>query len=162
MNTKNENIIKLYSLKISGELVTPFEHYNQFEFNLGYDDTDRKSIKAHITYPKGESGIVFDYFYKKWYNFNFEADIDLPLPELKVTAFKLGHQLTEDSYGLSFGGEWMQNDLNFESKFKFDGVSSLLGMISHKKSLFTIFGHKHKIKNFIKKFSSFHFGLYLE
>ena len=29
--------------------------------------------------------------------------------------------------------------------------SQLLGMISHKKSLITIFGHKHKIKNFIKK-----------
>ena len=27
-----------------------------------------------------------------------------------------------------------------------------LGMISHKKSLITIFGHKHKIKNFNKKF----------
>ena len=26
----------------------------------------------------------------------------------------------------------------------------LLGMISHKNSLITIFGHKHKIKNFIK------------
>ena len=29
-------------------------------------------------------------------------------------------------------------------------------MISHKKSLITIFGHKHKIKNFIKKFDTFH------
>ena len=45
-----------------------------------------------------------------------------------------------------------------------------LGMISHKKSLITIFRHKHKIKNFIKnliffikKFSTvFDFGLYLE
>ena len=31
-----------------------------------------------------------------------------------------------------------------------------LGMISHKKSRKTIFGHKHKIKNFIKKFGIFH------
>ena len=31
-----------------------------------------------------------------------------------------------------------------------------LGMISHKKSLVTIFDHKHKIKNFIKKFDIFH------
>ena len=31
-----------------------------------------------------------------------------------------------------------------------------LGMISHKKSLITIFGHKHKIKNFIQKFNIFH------
>ena len=30
-----------------------------------------------------------------------------------------------------------------------------IGMISHKKSLITIFGHKHKIKNFIKKFDIF-------
>ena len=32
----------------------------------------------------------------------------------------------------------------------------VLGMISHKKSLITIFGHKHEIKNFSKKFDIFH------
>ena len=31
-------------------------------------------------------------------------------------------------------------------------ASPVVGMISHKKSLITIFGHKHKIKNIIKKF----------
>ena len=31
-----------------------------------------------------------------------------------------------------------------------------LGMISHKESLITIFGHKHEIKNFIEKFDIFH------
>ena len=36
------------------------------------------------------------------------------------------------------------------------GGASTLGMISHKKSLITIFGHKHKIKNFIKNFDIFH------
>ena len=34
--------------------------------------------------------------------------------------------------------------------------NKMLGMISHKKSLITIFGHKHKIKNFIKKFDISH------
>ena len=33
---------------------------------------------------------------------------------------------------------------------------SVSGMVSHKMSLITIFGHKHKIKNFIKKFDIFH------
>ena len=31
-----------------------------------------------------------------------------------------------------------------------------VGMISHKNSLITIFGQKHEIKNFIKKFDIFH------
>ena len=35
-------------------------------------------------------------------------------------------------------------------------LSGGLGMISHKKSLITIFGHKHEIKNFIKKIDIFH------
>ena len=35
-------------------------------------------------------------------------------------------------------------------------TAECLGMISHKKSPMTIFGHKHKIKNFIKKFNIFH------
>ena len=45
-----------------------------------------------------------------------------------------------------------------------------LGMISHEKSLTTIFGHKHNMKNVNKKFgifqekisTAFGFGLYLE
>ena len=45
-----------------------------------------------------------------------------------------------------------------------------VGKISHKKSLITIFGHKHEIKNFIKKIDIFYkifstafgYGLYLE
>ena len=45
-------------------------------------------------------------------------------------------------------------------------VSYVLGMISHKMSLITIFDHKHKIKNFDifhKEISTaFDFGLYLE
>ena len=32
----------------------------------------------------------------------------------------------------------------------------LIGMFSNKMSLITIFGHKHEIKNFIKKFDIFH------
>ena len=32
-----------------------------------------------------------------------------------------------------------------------DNIVYSLGIISHKKSLITIFGHKHKMKNFIKK-----------
>ena len=35
-------------------------------------------------------------------------------------------------------------------------TNALLGMISHKKSQITIFGLKHKIKNFIKKFDISH------
>ena len=35
-------------------------------------------------------------------------------------------------------------------------ASRWLGVISHKMSLITIFGHKYEIKNFIKKFNIFH------
>ena len=52
------------------------------------------------------------------------------------------------------------HDLNGDNYWDEDEVRVLfrkeLGMISHKKSLITIFGHKHKIKNFIKKFDIFH------
>ena len=59
--------------------------------------------------------------------------------------------------------------LDFYAKRGGSKVTMGLGMISHKKSLITIFGHKHKIKNFIKNFDIFHekistatdFGSYL-
>ena len=48
----------------------------------------------------------------------------------------------------------ISGDVRYESRSEADIP---LGMISHKKSLFiTIFGHKHKMKNFIKKFVIFH------
>jgi len=47
-------------------------------------------------------------------------------------------------------------ELSSKMDKNFDGWTQKLGMISHKKSLITIFGHKHKIKNFIKKFGIFH------
>ena len=65
----------------------------------------------------------------------------------------------------------MEDDEALETASQISDWSSSIGMISHKKSLITIFGHKHKIKNFIKKFGIFHkkknttafdFGLYLE
>ena len=43
----------------------------------------------------------------------------------------------------------------YELPMKMD-LPPWIGMISHEKSLMTIFGHKHKIKNFIKKFDIFH------
>ena len=60
----------------------------------------------------------------------------------------------------------------FHEEIFYYPVDEVIGMISHKKSQITIFGHKHEIKNFIKKFEIFHkkistasgwiFGLYLE
>ena len=49
-------------------------------------------------------------------------------------------------------------DWDMESQFLTSDLHSVmnLGMISHKKLLITIFGHKHKIKNFIKKIDIFH------
>ena len=75
-------------------------------------------------------------------------------------------ELYEKGYGKDAAGIAMEG-INYARSARLDVV---LGMISHKKSLITIFGHKHKIKNFIKKFGIFHkkistafdFGLYLE
>ena len=58
----------------------------------------------------------------------------------------------------------------FHEEIFYYPVDEVIGMISHKKSQITIFGHKHEIKNFIKKFDIFHeiisisfgFCLYLE
>ena len=101
---------------------------------VGYEDTQRKSIKARVVYPyqgqQKESGALFDYHVNSAMDFKIEAEIDLPIPELKITAFKLGHQLTQDSYTLSIGGEWMNHDLNLESKLKCDYVSTLVDVKS--------------------------------
>ena len=57
----------------------------------------------------------------------------------------------------------------FHEEIFYYPVDEVIGMISHKKSQITIFGHKHEIKNFIKKIDIFHekistpfnFGLYV-
>ena len=57
------------------------------------------------------------------------------------------------------GGQIHDVHLSFLRQYM-DNISNpldiVLGMISHKKSLLTIICHKHKIKNFIKKFDIFH------
>ena len=50
----------------------------------------------------------------------------------------------------------MMRKTNGNLHFYINGLDQGVGMFSHKKSLITIFGHKHKIKNFIKKFDIFH------
>ena len=59
------------------------------------------------------------------------------------------------------GGYWIHNLNGPKPSDAFLGELAkglpIIGIISHKKSLITIFGHKHKIKNFIKKFDIFHF-----
>ena len=53
-------------------------------------------------------------------------------------------------------GELSASDEKRFQMLRIKAERELLGMISHKKSLITIFGHKHKIKNFIKNFDIFH------
>ena len=48
------------------------------------------------------------------------------------------------------------SDMEQEDQNILEEVANLLGMISFKKSLILIFGHKHKILNLIKKFENFH------
>ena len=65
---------------------------------------------------------------------------------------------------------WLPPILNEIVQDRTRVIVPVVGMISHKKSLIKFFGHKHKIKNFIKEFDIFHkkistafdFGLYLE
>ena len=44
----------------------------------------------------------------------------------------------------------------FDFMLEIKNLVLMLGIILHKKSLITIFGHKHEIKNFIKQFDVFH------
>ena len=48
------------------------------------------------------------------------------------------------------------NDKRISKRYWHLNKFNVVGMISHKKSLITIFGYKHKIQNFIKKFDIFH------
>ena len=107
-----------------------------------------------------ESGALFDYHVNSALDFKIEAEIDLPIPELKITAFKLGHRLTPDSYTLSMGGEWMNHDLDLEAKLKCDTVSTLVDVKSKfndyqmvtntiiDQTQFTIGKKKHALKKY--------------
>ena len=56
------------------------------------------------------------------------------------------------------GSTWAQNTFSTQLQEAIDycgSLTDLIGMISHKKSLITIFGHKVEIKNFVKKFDMY-------
>ena len=90
--------------------------------------------------------------------------------KVKENSVNIIFAVTEEQFGVY---DLLQQNVEGSSVGTLSNDSSNiveLGMISHKKSLITIFVHKHKIKNFIKKFDIFHkkistafdFGLYLE
>ena len=60
---------------------------------------------------------------------------------------KYSHEVTDEA------GTFLKNLYKETPKHrKSVSQKNPLGMVSHKKSLMTIFGHKHTIKNFIKRF----------
>ena len=71
------------------------------------------------------------------------------LADLDITDMNINEQIKKTIHMIGDGLHW------FSEKYR-EFKDDVLGMISHKKSLITIFGHKHKILNFIKKFVIFY------
>lgn len=67
---------------------SPFQH---FEINLGIAQEERKMLKAHVKLPQSQYGWQMDYHFTSYMDFMLELELDLPIPELKVTSVKLGH-----------------------------------------------------------------------
>ncbi len=105
---------------------TPFEGHETYALNLGYEDSDRKAAKAHLAYPGAEAGFQFDYFFESLSDFHFEVEVDLPIPELRVTKIKLGHKLARNEHQLAVGGEWDQWNCAMEYRVKLDQAALLL------------------------------------
>ncbi len=99
---------------------------DRYEFNLGYEDTARKSLKAHMECPRGATGFQFDYYFDSITSFLVLAEVDLPIPGLKVTSFKLSNHATDNSHDFAFGGEWSQSKVDVESRLKMGAQSFLL------------------------------------
>jgi hypothetical protein len=99
---------------------SPFEGQGRYEFNVGYEDTNRKTVKAHMQCPKGESGFQFDYHFSSVNDFMIHAEVDLPIPGLKVNAFQFGNTLSNDAHAFVIGGEWSETSALFNSRIKLD------------------------------------------
>ena len=52
---------------------------------------ERKMLKAHVKFPDSEYGLQGDYHFVDFMDFLIQLEVDLPIPELKVTSIKLGH-----------------------------------------------------------------------
>ena len=48
-------------------------------------------LKAHVQLPQSQYGWQMDYHFTSLMDFMVELELDLPIPELKVTSIKLGH-----------------------------------------------------------------------
>ena len=58
---------------------------------MGLSQNERKMLKAQVKLPESEYGLNLDYHFASFMDFLVEVEVDLPIPELKVTTFKLGH-----------------------------------------------------------------------
>ena len=91
---------------ILASLNTPFHNHEAYELQFGYEDSAKqKQAKAHLTTPRGQLGFLVDFYINALEDFLFLVEIDLPIPELKLTKIKLGHTLKEDLRSLALGAE---------------------------------------------------------
>ena len=96
---------------------TCFQHHETYELQFGYEDSaDQKQAKAHLTTPSGQLGFLVDFYINALEDFLFLIEIDLPIPELKLTKIKLGHSIKEDLHSLALGAE--TNDFVFTIDYR--------------------------------------------
>jgi hypothetical protein len=119
----------MYNLKpnakyILASLNTPFENHNAYELQFGYEDSDiQKQAKAHLTTPKGQLGFLVDFYINSLKDFLFLLEVDLPIPELKLTKIKLGHSIKEDLHSLDLGAEMTGFIINVDYRLKCDQLA---------------------------------------
>ena len=107
---------------ILASLNTPFENHEAYELQFGYEDSDsQKQAKAHFTTPRGQLGFLVDFYVNSLKDFLFLVELDLPIPELKITKIKLGHSLKEDLHSLNLGAEMTEYFIvNIDYRLKAD------------------------------------------
>ena len=115
---------------LEASVKTPFEKHEIYEFQLGYEDTSRKMAKAHLATPSGETGATFDYYINSITDFLIQVEVDLPIPELKITLLKLGHTWTKDEHEFVLGAEWKEYNLATEYKLKNEHGSTLMNIFA--------------------------------
>merc|ERR1719187_2002306 len=106
---------------ILASLNTLFKHHEAYELQFGYEDSvKQKQAKAHLTTPRGQLGFLVDFYVNALEDFLFLVELDLPIPELKLTKIKLGHTLKEDLRSLALGAETKNFVINVDYRLKSD------------------------------------------
>jgi hypothetical protein len=102
--------------ELTGKLKTPFVGYKQYGFELAFENSnERKTAKAHATWPNDKFGVQFDFGVVSISDFVIHVQLDVPIPGLSFNTLHIENKIKNRSHTFTATGKWGSKSIGVKS-----------------------------------------------